>query len=298
MVLHTHTAENKRQPKTGPADAPQPPPTSPSPTRPVSSSPTPAAISGPVSTKWRHSQDSISEAESYELEGVRPSKRCRRLSPLEHELAENLRADKPESAHHSEELHSRPAPSSPIPAAIPRPAGTKRRHPQDRNAEAEVNELKSVRPSKQARGTLSSEQELSEENLRKFEILSRKDVDPTNNVPALKRTSSRRSITASETGTDRTRSTTTNSVYRYKHLTAAEIHIHADLPDYIETAINRIVNAPVSEERRAELRRVFLRPTDPLPIPRSVSAVSDVYKPNYARLNFGSPGCSDRTATA
>jgi hypothetical protein len=83
MVLHTHTAENnKRQPKTGPADAPQPPPTSPSPTRPVPSSPTPAAISGPVSTKWRHSQDSISEAESYELEGVCPSKRCRRSLPL------------------------------------------------------------------------------------------------------------------------------------------------------------------------------------------------------------------------
>ncbi|KAL5431506.1 hypothetical protein PMIN06_012297 [Paraphaeosphaeria minitans] len=75
-----------------------------------------------------------------------------------------------------------------------------------------------------------------------------------NNAPALKRTSSRRSIPPSEAGTERTqRSSNTTAVYRHKNLAAAEIHMHAEPSDYIQAAIERIIDAEVSKERRSEL---------------------------------------------
>jgi hypothetical protein len=76
-----------------------------------------------------------------------------------------------------------------------------------------------------------------------------------NNTPALKRSSSRRSIAASEAGTERThRSSNTTAIYRHKNLAAVEIHMHAEPPDYIQTAIDRIITAKVSKERRSDLR--------------------------------------------
>ncbi|KAF2190713.1 hypothetical protein K469DRAFT_697946 [Zopfia rhizophila CBS 207.26] len=76
-----------------------------------------------------------------------------------------------------------------------------------------------------------------------------------NNAPALKRTSLRRSIALSEAGTERTqRSSNTTVIYRHKNLAAVEIYMHAKPPDYIQAAIDRIINAEVSKERRSELR--------------------------------------------
>ena len=160
------------------------------------------------------------------------------------------------------------------------PARTKRKRPHE-DSEAEADEPKDVRPAKQLRRLPSPRHELSEENLQEgseaeadeqelppskeqlseknlqiLNILNGEDMDPAaNNAPALKRTSSRRSIAPSEAGTERTqRSSSTTAVYRNKNLAAVEIHMHAEPPDYIQTAIDRIVNAEVSKERRSELR--------------------------------------------
>ncbi|KAF1997753.1 hypothetical protein P154DRAFT_524611 [Amniculicola lignicola CBS 123094] len=164
------------------------------------------------------------------------------------------------------------------PAPISQPAGTKRKRSQDSEAEAEAEGLEGVRPSKQLRELPPSKHKLFEENLQKdlkveaneqelpppgyrlseknLQILNGEDMDPTaNNAPALKRTSSRRSIAPSEAGTERTqRSSNTTAAYRHKNLAAVEIHMHAEPPDYIQTAIDRIIDAKVSEKRRSELR--------------------------------------------
>lgn len=66
------TAENRRQPATGPPDAPQP----------VQPSSTPlSSISQPAGTKRKRPQDSEAEAEANELEDVRPCKQPRELPP-------------------------------------------------------------------------------------------------------------------------------------------------------------------------------------------------------------------------
>ncbi|PVH98617.1 hypothetical protein DM02DRAFT_40083 [Periconia macrospinosa] len=168
--------------------------------------------------------------------------------------------------------HIQPSPTPPAP--ISQPTGTKRKRPQDSEAEAEVDGLEGVRPSKQLRelppsghklfqDKVEAEQEpppsghpLSEKNLQTLRILNREDMDPAaNNTPALKRTSSRRSIAPSDAGTERTqRSSNTTAVYRHKNLAAVEIHMHTEPPDYIQTAIDRIIKAEVSKERRSELR--------------------------------------------
>jgi hypothetical protein len=75
------------------------------------------------------------------------------------------------------------------------------------------------------------------------------------NAPTLKRSSSRRSVTASsEADTLRSqRSSNSTAYYRYKHLAAAQVYIHTDPPAKILDAINAVVKAEVSKERRAEV---------------------------------------------
>ena len=47
-----------------------------------------------------------------------------------------------------------------------------------------------------------------------------------------------------KTGTERTqRSSNTTAIYRHKDLAAVEIHMHAEPPDYIQAAIDRIIIA-------------------------------------------------------
>lgn len=181
----------------------------------------------------------------------------------------------------SQEVPPQPRPFQPFPtppAPIVQPAGPKRKRPQVLEAEVDVDELEEVRPSKQPRKSAPSEHRLFEESLQEdpdaeadkqdlppskdrlseknLQILNGEDMDPAaNNAPALERTSSRRSIAPSEAGTERNqRSANTTAVYRYKNLAAVEIHMHSEPPDYIQAAVDRIINAKVATDRRAELR--------------------------------------------
>ena len=173
-------------------------------------------------------------------------------------------------------LQPRPAqPSS-------QPARTKRKR--SRDSEAEANEPKESHPAKQPRRSTPPSLEPSQEKLLKDPkagtkaewsegpseqpqeppLLSEKDsqslqslykdvMDPTSNK-VLKRTSLRRSIAQSETGSDRTqRSSNTSAVYRRQNLAAVKIRLHAEPPDDIKTAIKDIVNAEFPEQHRAEL---------------------------------------------
>ena len=182
----------------------------------------------------------------------------------------------------------RPAQPSPTPLApIPQPARTKRKRSRDSEAEAEADKLKDSRPAKQSRKDTPPSLELFEKKFSKDpEVGARtdepkdppeqpqeppplsekdsnslqslyKDVMDSELNHALKRTSSRRSIAPSETGSDRTqRSSNTNAVYRRKNLAAVKIHFHVEPPDNIETTIKDIVNAKCPEQRRAELNAV------------------------------------------
>lgn len=146
-----------------------------------------------------------------------------------------------------------PVQASPTrPTLISQPACTKRKRARE-DTEAEAHEPKGEHPAKQPRRSPSPKLELSEKNLQK---LNKEGMDPAaNNTPALKRSSSRRSIAASsEAETVRSQhSSKSTAHYRYKHLAAAEVYIHADLPADIHAALNAVVNAKVSEKRRAEL---------------------------------------------
>jgi hypothetical protein len=146
-----------------------------------------------------------------------------------------------------------PVQASPTrPAPISQPARTKRK----RSREAEADKPKGEHPAKQPRRSPPPKLELSEKNLQKF---NGEEMDSAaNNAPALKRSSSRRSIAASsEADTVRSqRSSNSTANYRYKHLADAEVYIHTDPPANIQAAINAVVRAEVSKERRAELRAI------------------------------------------
>jgi hypothetical protein len=96
-------------------------------------------------------------------------------------------------------------------------------------------------------------------NLRQFngeEMNSASDITPTGSI---KRTSSRRSMTASTDVTQDTgsvppqRSSGSTAHYRYDHLVAAEVHIHDLSPQAdIQARIDGIIKAKVSEERQAK----------------------------------------------
>lgn len=118
--------------------------------------------------------------------------------------------------------------------------------------EAEADKPEGVRPPKQSRSLSPSKDQLSEKNLR---IFNGEMNSAANNAPVLKRSSSRRSIaTSSEAETIRTqRSSNTAAYYRYKHLAAAHVRIHIDPPDNIQAAIDCIVKAEISEDRRIKL---------------------------------------------
>lgn len=158
----------------------------------------------------------------------------------------------------SEPLVSHLPQLSPVQASPTRPtlvsqrARTKRRRPQE-DSKAEADETKGERPAKQPRRH-PPKLELSEKNLQ---IFNGEEMDSAaNNVLALKRSSSRRSMAASsEADTVRSqRSSNSTAYYRYKHLAAAEVYIHTDPPVNIQAAINAIIKAKVSKKRRAELR--------------------------------------------
>lgn len=193
----------------------------------------------------------------------------------------SLRLQNTPPVAHAAESH--PVQPSPIPpASITQPGRNKRKRSQD--SEAEADEPKDDCPTKQPRRSTAPRLEPSEENLQKdseaeakadepegpseqpeeLPPLSEKDLQSlyeevmasvASNASSLKRTSSRRSIAPSDSDTVRSqRSTSTTAVYRRKNLAAVQIHFHNEPPDHIQTDINRIINAEVSKQRRAELR--------------------------------------------
>ena len=213
-------------------------------------------ISRPALTKRKRSQDLEAEDEADQPKDVRPLKQLRRLPS-----------------------QPRPVKSSATPpASIPPPA---RRY---RDSEAEVNEPKDKCLAKQPRKStpprlepfeeelskdfqagakadkfgspLEQPQEpppLSENDSQSLQSLYKEVMDSASNK-ALKRTSSRRSIVQSETGSDRTqRSSNTNAVYRRQNLAAVKIRLHAEPPNDVETTIKGIINAKFPKQRRAEL---------------------------------------------
>ncbi|ROW13880.1 hypothetical protein VPNG_03632 [Cytospora leucostoma] len=120
-----------------------------------------------------------------------------------------------------------------------------------RDIEVGADEIKGERPAKQPRTCLPCPLELSEQNLKRF---NREAMDS----PALKRSSSRRSIALStEADTVRSqRSSNTAAFYRYNHLAAAEVYIHADPPAGIRDAIDSVINASVSKARLSDLQDI------------------------------------------
>lgn len=143
------------------------------------------------------------------------------------------------------------------PVPISQPTGTKRKRPQ-KNAAAD--EPEGVRPSKQPRrlqGQLSpAKHQLSEINLRMF---NGEAMDPAaDNASTLKRSSSQRSLRSMAASSDleTVRSSHTTANYRYKHLAAAHVYIHTDPPDHIQTAINSIIEADISGDRRVKLGNI------------------------------------------
>lgn len=283
------TAENnRRQPESGPLNAPQP--------WPVQPSTTPSApLSKSVCTKRKRSQDPETEAEADKPEDVPLSKQPRRTSPSEHELSRQTlqedsvaEADTLEDICESEEPQELPSKlrlvqsSLNAPAPISQPTGTERKRPQDSEAEAEAkgnaDELEIARPSKQPRELPPSESleetlpedskaELDEQELppskdrlsEKNLLLFNGDMDAATNdsrTGSIKRTSSRRSIVAaSEAESFRSqRSSSTTAHYRYKHLEDASVYIHVDPPENTQAAIDNIVNAEISKDRHTILR--------------------------------------------
>ncbi|KAI9861208.1 MAG: hypothetical protein M1813_005381 [Trichoglossum hirsutum] len=151
---------------------------------------------------------------------------------------------------------------------LQRPSPTKQ--PKDRKRPREdfdpLHQNSAEAPRKQARRSLhlteqprrkgSPKLELSEKNLRKF---NGEEMDSAaNNALTLKQCSSQRSIAASsEVDTVRSqRSSNSAADYRYEHLAAAEVYIHADPPPDILAAINAVVKTEVPKERRAELHAI------------------------------------------
>ena len=95
---------------------------------------------------------------------------------------------------------------------------------------------------------------LSEKDSRALKLLYDEVMTSASSKPP-KWTSSHRSTIPSETGTNQTqRSSSTNAVYRHKNLSAVEIRFHAKLSDSMEPIVKGIVDAEISECRRAELR--------------------------------------------
>ncbi len=83
-------------------------------------------------------------------------------------------------------------------------------------------------------------------------------VEPAvDKAPTLKRSSSRRSLAQSEAGTGKTqRSSYTTANYRYKNLTAAEIHIHTIPPKKVQASIRHILKPRLPKELLPKLRGI------------------------------------------
>lgn len=130
----------------------------------------------------------------------------------------------------------------------------------------EADDSENVHLVKQPRIRLSPPTELSEKNLRLF---NRETMDSASNITpsgSIKRSSSRRTITSSTgvsqdiTSAPSQRSSGSTAHYRYRHLRSAQVFVHSPSPPAeIQTCIDAIVKAKVSEERRTKLLAISQR---------------------------------------
>jgi len=119
--------------------------------------------------------------------------------------------------------------------------------------EVEAEGLEGVRPSKTSGRLFPTTEQLSEHNLRIFNG----EMNPgANNAPILERTSSSPSGSSEAETIPSQRSSDTNGHYRYNHLAVADVYIHTDAPGDIQVAIDSIVKAEVSKDRRTQLRHI------------------------------------------
>jgi hypothetical protein len=119
-------------------------------------------------------------------------------------------------------------------------------------------ELESSRPSKHPRTLHPEHAELSETNLILFEEM---DGAVDNTRPgSIKRSSSRRSIAGASDTTQETtrtqRSSGTSAFYRFTHLATAQVYIHTNPSKDIQDAIDAIIKAEPTKERRAQLKPI------------------------------------------
>jgi hypothetical protein len=146
-------------------------------------------------------------------------------------------------------------PSDLVPDSSLRGVKRKRSFP----SESDPEEPEVVRPSKQLKspgsGALSDDYTtLSEANLREH------DAQTMSSVPSLKRSSSRRAITAKSDITSDSyqapRSTISSSSYRFQHLAAARVRLNTEPPHHIKTTIDAIIGREHTQERLDKLNLV------------------------------------------
>jgi hypothetical protein len=108
----------------------------------------------------------------------------------------------------------------------------------------------------------------------------------TRSTSSLKRTSSRRSVTQSEADTTRSqRSSNATSAYRQKNLASFGIRLHAEPPDYVQAAVDRIINQETSEDRRAEIHVISEKFTNScLEFARALSGEDDFIDPLHTAI--------------
>ncbi|KAL7919516.1 hypothetical protein ACQKWADRAFT_300992 [Trichoderma austrokoningii] len=113
----------------------------------------------------------------------------------------------------------------------------RKRSLEDSRADAEGEQ-----PAKQARTSSPPRLELSKENLRRFNREEEMGSDDSSTTAS------------SEAEAETVRSQcSSDSAANYRHLAAAAVYIHTDPPADILAAIEAVVKAQVSEQRRAEL---------------------------------------------
>ena len=95
---------------------------------------------------------------------------------------------------------------------------------------------------------------LSRHNLRLFDQAAKSKM--ASSTASRKRSSSQLSAPPLMSDSSRCQSRSSSSTaafYRYRHLSAVQIHIHTEPPGYLQAAIDDILNAFISEQRLAEL---------------------------------------------
>lgn len=212
----------------------------------------------PLKTRRQQTRTSLRRAvptvKPTHASGIRKGLRSQKKTPFT--SAFPLQSDQPSPIHS---------------AVVSQTTGEKRKRTQDSEAQAEHvakparrNPPSRLKPSEQALSRVAEAgaeaddpgpPPLSETAGEKIRSVFQEVMNSAaNNASALKRTSSWCSRVPSETDTVRSQRSSNNTAqYRYKHLKAANVHIHADPPKEIQADINEIINTELPEACHASL---------------------------------------------